>query len=125
MPDWIHPNDRRKGGCGDPLLDFKHRPTPTLTFRCSQLTKEQYQQVLDLVESFEQPEEDNRTYVSVRETNCMSCRKPGRCEVTFTYTEGGKVQSAEVTRLEDGWKQLPYGDAGGVAPYCPVCQEEL
>lgn len=57
--------------------------------------------------------------------NCMKCRKPGRCEVTFEYTEGGKVKSANITRVEDGWKHLPYGDAGGVAPYCPECQINL
>lgn len=66
-----------------------------------------------------------RTHVSNREMNCMKCRRPGRCEVTFEYTEGGKVKSANVTRMEDGWKYLPYGDAGGEAPYCPECLKEM
>ncbi len=66
---------------------------------------------------------DDLTYVSPREMNCAGCRRPGRCEVTFKYTEGGKVESADVTRMADGWEYRPYGNAGGEAPYCPKCLE--
>ena len=121
---WVHPNHTSKGGPGDPLLEHAHEPTPTLAFRCSKLTSEQYREVLELIERFEQQPEDDRTYVSVREMNCMRCRKPGRCEVTFTYTAAGRVCGAEITRLEDGWEQHPFGDAGGVASYCPECKEQ-
>ena len=64
---------------------------------------------------------DPSKYTSVREMNCMKCRKPGRCEVTFEYNESGKVTSAKVTRMEDDWDYKPFGDAGGKAPYCPDC----
>ena len=124
MKEWIHPNHTSKGGPGDPLLEGSREPLPApLAHRVSMLTQEQRKQVYDLIASFEVSEPDDKIYISVREMNCMKCRKPGRCEVTFEYTEGGKVKSAEITRMEDGWERLPFGDAGGVAPYCPECLE--
>ncbi len=78
--------------------------------------------ILPLLEDPEEP--DRSKYVSLRETNCIKCRREGRCEVTFEYTENGKVKAANVTRMEDGWEYLPYGDVGGKAPYCPECLEK-
>jgi phage host-nuclease inhibitor protein Gam len=79
-----------------------------------------------IAELTKEPEEPDRSkYVTIREMNCMRCRKPGRCEVTFHYTDAGKVKAANVTRMEDGWRYKPYGKAGGKAPYCRDCAELL
>lgn len=94
MNEWIHPNHTSKGGPGDPLLEIRH------------WSKRQLR---------------DRTHVSTREINCARCQLPGRCQVTFEYTEGGKIKSAEVTRLEDGWEYRPFGNVGGEAPYCAEC----
>lgn len=121
--DWVHPNHTSKGGPGDPLLELPNTPlTPCVAYRVSRLNAAQAKQVYELLESFEEAPPDEKKYVSAREMNCMKCRKPGRCEVTFEYTDGGNVKSAEVTKMEDGWEYLPFGDAGGEAPYCPECQ---
>jgi len=78
------------------------------------------------LEEFQEPEEpDKSKYVSLRETNCMKCKKPGRCEVTFEYTQNGKMKGANVTKLEDGWAYQPFGDAGGEAPYCMECTPKI
>jgi len=80
-------------------------------------------QVAELTKVPEEP--DRSKYVTIREMNCMRCRTPGWCEVTFEYTDSGKVKAANVTRIEDGWKYKPYGKAGGNAPYCPICSALL
>jgi hypothetical protein len=82
--------------------------------------------VLELLDSpgAEAASAERDQYVTVRELNCMKCRKPGYCEVTFTYTESGKIKSANVTRIQDGWEYRPFGNVGGTAPYCPECLEE-
>ena len=64
-------------------------------------------------------------YVATRDVDCAGCGANGKCQVTFEYTEGGKIKAANVTRLDDGWKHLPYGNAGGSAPYCPVCLKRM
>jgi len=69
----------------------------------------------------EDPEPDKSKYISIREITCMKCKKEDHCEVTFDYTEAGKINAANVTRLPDGWEYRPYGKAGGVAPYCLEC----
>ncbi len=67
-------------------------------------------------------EEEEEKYVSRREMDCAGdCGLSALCEVTYMYTEGGKVKSAEVTRMPDGWRYRLYGKAGGEAPYCPTC----
>jgi hypothetical protein len=68
-----------------------------------------------------EPDVDKTKYVTIREINCMKCRKEDHCEVTFKFTEAGKVKSANVTRLPDNWAYLPYGNAGGFALYCSEC----
>ena len=123
MKEWVHPRHTSKGGPGDPLLECAPAsPTPTLAFRCSQLTSKQYKKVLELIEDFEEANaRDHRTAVSVRDTNCMGCNKPGRCEVVHHFNENGHLCGAEVTRWPKGWEQLPCGGyplaerLGGVA----------
>ncbi len=77
--------------------------------------------VSELVSWDKEPKPEEKEYVSVRDINCMKCRKEDHCEVTLEYTESGKVNGANVTRLPDGWESRPYGTAGGTAPYCPEC----
>ncbi len=123
MKEWIHPNHTSKGGPGDPFLEFPNTPlVPPIAHRVSRLPSEQTKRLYELLEDFEEANKpkDNK-YVSVRETNCMKCRRPGRCEVTFEYTERGKIKSADITKIEDGWEYRPFGNAGGTAPYCPEC----
>ncbi len=69
--------------------------------------------------------EGERIYRTTRATNCMLCGRPGKVQVTFEYTEGGKVAKADITGMEKGWEMKPYGDAGGEAPYCPECLERM
>ena len=58
-----------------------------------------------------------------RFVNCRNCWAEGTCLVEFTYTEAGRISSAQVVNLPQGWRYRPYGEQGGQAPYCPACQD--
>jgi hypothetical protein len=64
--------------------------------------------------------EETREYKSRRDIVCMGCKLEAFCEITLVF-ENEKVTSAAVTKVPDGWKYKSYGDAGGMAPYCPDC----
>ena len=64
-----------------------------------------------------------RSYVTQRATNCAGCGMAGKVQVTFKYNETGKLEAADITGIQEGWKMMPYGDAGGEAPYCAECLE--
>jgi hypothetical protein len=56
--------------------------------------------------------------------NCHTCWTQETCQVEFGYTEAGRINSAQVTRLPQGWQYRPLGEAGGQAPICPACQPD-
>jgi len=64
-------------------------------------------------------------YVADRFADCAHCGITGKIQVTFEYTEGGKIKAANVTKMSDGWEYRPFGNVGGSAPYCPECLADM
>ena len=69
-----------------------------------------------------EPINDN-IYLANRNVECAHCENEGSIQIKFEYTEGGKIKSADIISITDGWDYRPFGSAGGIAPYCPACLE--
>jgi hypothetical protein len=62
-------------------------------------------------------------YVGVGEASCVRCNALTRIKIHRHYRDN-KLVDIDDPVFPKGWRYLPYGPAGGKAPYCPNCKPE-